>query len=290
MGGMLGESKFDVQMRLPAELSPKTILIRLPISAGEFMTKVREEFQLPVIVKPDFGERGWMVKKIYDENDAQDYLRQINTDFLVQDFVDLPLEFGVFYARYPSEKSGRVVSIVGKEMLFVTGDGRKTIRELILDKDRSKLQWDTLKRTYHERLNEVLPSGEKLELVSIGNHCLGTKFLNCNDLISGKLSDSFDRISKEVGGFYFGRYDLRTASVEDLENGKVSVVELNGCGAEPAHIYDPDFSFWQAWRVLYQHWTYIYRISRENHALGVPYVSFKEGMGIYRKFKSVTAQ
>jgi hypothetical protein len=200
----------------------------------------------------------------------------------------LPHEFGVFYVRYPSEAQGRVVSIVGKEMLSVTGDGRRTLEQLILSKDRARLQWDTLKVTYRQRLGEVLPRGQRLELVSIGNHCLGTKFLNANHLITDRLNQSFDRLSKQIEGFYFGRFDLRAASLDDLEQGKVMVLELNGCGAEPAHIYQPGYSLWGAWRVLFRHWSDIYRVSRENHQRGTPYIFLREARSIYRHFKALT--
>jgi hypothetical protein len=86
----------------------------------------------------------------------------------------------VFYVRFPSEKNGFVNSITAKEFLYVMGDGTKTLRELILGKDRAKLQWSTLSKLYQDRLNEVLPAGQKQELISIGNHCLGTTFLNYN--------------------------------------------------------------------------------------------------------------
>jgi len=271
-------------------VTPKTVLIKLPSSPDWIMQTIRENgFQFPLIFKPDFGERGWMVRRINNQQAAEDYLKQIKINFLIQELVDLPLEFGVFYVRFPREESGKVISIVGKEMLFVEGDGKKPLQELILEKDRAKLQWGTLRVTYRDKLEEVLPAGEKLELVSIGNHVLGTKFLNSNHLITDMLSASFDRISKQVDGFYFGRYDLRVASIEDLENGKVKVVELNGCGAEPSHIYQPGFSFWKALGVLFQHWNYIYRISTQNHALGVPYISFAEGRDNYRRHKSMTA-
>ena len=290
MGGMLGESKFDVHKKLPEEVTPKTALIQWPVSSERIMQCLRENgFQFPLIFKPNMGERGWRVRRINSYKEAEDYGNEIKVDFLIQDLVDLPLEFGVFYVRYPLEESGKVISIVGKEMLFIEGDGKRTIQQLILEKDRARLQWNVLRVTYRHRLEEVLPGGEKLELVSMGNHCLGTKFLNCNHLITDTLSSSFDRISKRVDGFYFGRYDVRVSSIEDLEKGKVKVVELNGCGAEPSHIYEPGFSLWKALRVLLQHWNYIYRISTQNHALGVRYLSFAEGRRAYIKFKSVTA-
>ncbi len=277
MGGMFGESKSEILGKVPASCKPATILVPLPVTLQALLLRIREaELRFPLIFKPDLGERGWMVKKIDGEEEAGKYLNEIKVDFIVQEFIELPLEFGVFYVRYPNEPKGEVISIVGKEMLSVEGDGRKTLRELILGKERARLQWETLRRSFRDRLDEVLSTGEKLELVSIGNHCLGTRFINCNHLITEKLSDSFDQISKSIEGFYFGRYDLRVASLHDLEHGRVKVVELNGCGAEPAHIYDPSFSLWEALPVLVHHWGNIYRISKENHLRGVPYISLRE--------------
>jgi hypothetical protein len=290
-GGMMGESKFDVLNLVPGEVKPKTALVKLPSSRGAVLDVMRKNaLEFPVILKPDLGERGWMVKRICKEEEIDQYLSETKIDFIVQELVDLPLEFGVYYVRFPSEKNGFVNSITAKEFLFVEGDGSKTIRELILEKNRARLQWETLKEVYKDRLEEVLKSAERLELVSIGNHCLGTTFLNGNYLITEKLSSSFDRISKQINGFYFGRYDLRCASLQDLENGNVKIVELNGCGAEPAHIYHPGSSLWTAVGVLITHWKNMYRISAENHERGVPYLSLKEGREIYRKVKGLTSK
>ncbi len=286
-GGMFGESKFDVQQRIPGDVTPFSMLVRVPVNESKLLQLIRESgLSYPLIFKPDYGERGWMVRRINSDEEARQYLSQIRIDFIVQELVNLPLEFGVFYVRYPSDVNGRVVSIVAKEMLSVVGTGHKTLQELILEKDRAKLQWDSLRITYNDRLKEVLPLNQRLELVSIGNHCLGTKFINANHLISDNLSASFDRISKQIDGFFFGRFDLRASSIEDLENGVVKIVELNGCGAEPAHIYDSKFPLWKAIGVLFRHWSDIYNISIQNHQRGVPYLSFVEGRAIYKRFRS----
>mgnify|MGYP000025202943 FL=1 len=195
---------------------------------------------------------------------VRDVIVEIKIDFIIQELVDLPLEFGVFYVRFPSERNGFVNSITMKEFLAVEGDGVKTLQQLILEKDRASLQWETLKEVYRNKLDVILDKGKRMELVSIGNHCLGTKFLDGNHLINEKLTASFDRISKQVNGFYFGRYDLRCASLADLENGKIKIMELNGCGAEPAHIYHPGASLVKAMKVLITHWKNMYRISVEN--------------------------
>lgn len=290
MGGMFGESKFEVMEKVPESVKPKTILLRLPVTMEEVLEEIGEAgLTFPVIFKPDLGERGWMVKKVNNAHDIVSYLKEIKINFIAQEYVDLPLEFGVYYRRYPHERTGVVTSIVGKEMLSVEGDGKRSLKELILEKDRAKLQWKNLKIIYQDRLSEVVARGNRIELVSVGNHCLGTMFLNRNHLISERISASFDHISQQVDGFYFGRYDLRASSVEDLENGKVKIMELNGCGAEPAHIYEPGFSLTEAMKVLLRHWRDIYLISVENHRRGVAYISLREARTIFKNFKALTA-
>lgn len=290
MGGMFGESKYEVLMKVPASLRPRTLRCNEHDTVEKIMSMINTEgLKFPLILKPDLGERGRLVKKVWNESDIATYLTLIRGDFLVQEFVGLELEFGVFYVRYPEESSGKVVSITGKEMLTVTGDGQKSLSQLIYEKERAKLQWNALHTIYRDRWDEVIGNGEKLELVSIGNHCLGTKFLNANHLITPRLSQSFDHISKQIDGFYFGRFDLRTGSIEDLENGKVMIMELNGCGAEPAHIYHPGFPLLEAMKVLFHHWSDIYHISIQNRRKGVPYISFEEASRIYRHFRTLAA-
>lgn len=292
-GGMMGESKFEVLSRIPEDLKAKTILIRFTASTEHVLKEIEGAgLAFPLIFKPDLGERGWMVKRIDEPENIEDYLseiKKIKLDFLVQELIDLPLEFGVYYIRFPSEENGKVNSITAKEFLHVQGDGKKTLQELIFEKDRAMLQWKSLKEKYKARLQEVIPKGIRVELVSIGNHCLGTMFLNGNHLITPQLSDAFDHLSKKIAGFYFGRYDLRCATLADLEMGRVKIVELNGCGAEPSHIYHPGSSLWKAINDLISHWQNLYRVSRENHQRGVAYLSFREGRAIYKKFKALKA-
>lgn len=290
-GGMLGESKKDALDLVPDSHKPKTILIKLPSTIDDVlhaMSAARLKF--PVIFKPDIGERGWMVQKIHNEDDASQYLNKVPIDFLIQEFLDLPLEFGVFYVRKPSEESGRIISINSKEMLTITGNGVDTLAVLVYKNDRAKLQLERLSKIFESRWNDVIAKDEVVLLNAIGNHCLGTKFMNGNSLITPTLNASFNALSKKVNGFYFGRYDLRCASLNDLENGNVKVMELNGCGAEPAHIYQPGFSFWHALRVMYQHWKTLYEISVANHKRGVPYVTFSEARKTYLRTKKIFNQ
>jgi hypothetical protein len=289
MGGMFGESKYDVLKKLPSDIIPKTIIIQIPVLTESVIEILkREGYSFPVVFKPDLGERGYMVRRINKPDDIAEYLASIKTDFLVQELVDLPMEFGVFYTRFPDEETGSVTSVVMKEMLTVTGDGKTSLQDLILKQDRAKLQWSKLRLIYKDRLLEIIPSDKSIELVSIGNHALGTKFLDGSHLINAQLSTTFDKISKQVDGFYFGRYDLRCNTLDDLCSGNIKVLELNGCGAEPAHIYQPGYSFFEAIKVLITHWRNIFLIARQNHMRGVAYISRKEARRLYRRFKAAT--
>lgn len=287
MGGMLGESKYDVLKLIPEQYKPKTIRIQYPYTSTNVLTVLNENgFRFPVIFKPDFGERGFMVKRIFNETDVDQYVNRLHADFLIQELVDLPVECGVFYTRFPEERNGKVTSLVLKEMLTVTGNGALTLQDLIRAKPRAKLQWQVLKEVHSKKLGTVIPKGVIVELNAIGNHCFGTTFLNGEHLITDRLSQVFDSISKQIDGFYFGRYDLRCASIEDLYEGKIQIMELNGCGAEPAHIYQPGFPLWRALSILFTHWKNMFTISAQNHERGTPYVPLKEGKIIYRKFKA----
>lgn len=290
MGGMFGESKYDVLSKVPRAYVPNTMLVPGAASIDQVLTSMTEnKLSFPVICKPDLGERGFMVKRINDLPSLKQYMQLMKHPFLIQELVDLPLEFGVFYRRLPDEKVGSVTSVVMKEMLTVTGDGKQTLQQLVYSNARARLQWPVLKNRYADRWNVVIPSGEVLELVSIGNHCLGTKFLDGSYLINEQLSLSFDKISKQIDGFNFGRFDLRCGSLNDLYNGNIKVLELNGCGAEPAHIYHPGFSIFKAVSVLLDHWRSIFVISRANKKRGVRYTPIKEAMMHYKKFKLATA-
>ncbi len=287
-GGMLGESKIKILDLIPDNLKARTLYLEKNISAEVIHEKMQASgLNYPVIAKPDIGERGWMVKKINDKKELEYYLKEVPVNFLIQEYLSHPIEMGIFYYRYPTQSQGEVTSIVIKEMLYVIGDGNATLEQLILKNDRSKLQWAILKEKYKDELDHGLAKEHKKELISIGNHCLGTKFLNGNHLINEGLHSTFDRISNEIKGFYFGRFDIRIASIEDLYAGNIKIMELNGAGAEPAHIYDPNFSFFKGVAVLLKHWKILYNVSRQNHKNGIPYMTWSKGKLEYAKVKAL---
>lgn len=96
-------------------------------------------------------------------------------------------------------------------------------------------------------------------------------------MIDEQMNTTFDTISKQIEGFYFGRFDLRCTSIEDLKQGNnIAILELNGAGAEPAHIYQPGYSFFKAQKVLAQHYKMIFDAASYNKETGVKYMTHAE--------------
>ncbi len=287
-GGMLGESKIKIFDLIPDQWKPKTLLYPPHIEASDLLSQLQaENISYPFILKPDIGERGSFVEKINNFGELTAYLNAIKVPFLAQEYIDYPLEMGVFYYRFPNEDFGKVSSIVIKELLTVTGDGQSTVKALILAKPRAKLQYEALKEYLGESINTILEKGEVKLLMPIGNHCRGTAFLNGNDLINQKLNKVFDNICKNIEGFYFGRIDMRCASVASLYEGKdIKIMELNGAGSEPGHIYHPGTSLWTAYKAIFFHLDVLLRISKQNHRLGIPYMTLKEGLSEIQKLRA----
>jgi hypothetical protein len=277
-GGMLGESKIEIFNIIPDHLKPPTIYIKTGTSLHVLLNIIKENnFVFPIICKPDRGERGFQVAKIHNEKEFENYVDKNKVDYLIQPFCPFPLELGVYYRRYPWEETGEIFSVVKKEFLHIQGDGKRTLRELIESNNRAILQWEKLDAKFSHRMAEIIPDGEKLELEPIGNHARGTKFINENHIIDDRLNKVFDDITNQIPGVYFCRYDLRTTSEEDLKQGKnIFIVELNGVGAEPAHMYDPNYKLRWAWRDLINQYKMVYKISVYNHQHGVKYMTTAE--------------
>ena len=283
-GGMLGESKFTILNKINDEIKPKTIYIKSDIKPDELENIIDASgLNYSLIFKPDVGERGWKVDQINNFQEAAYYLNSIDQDFIIQELVDDPIELGVFYYRYPNKPRGKVSSIVIKEMLHVVGDGKSTIRELMYKNPRAKLQLEELEKNIPELITLIPGKGEIKELVPFGNHCRGAKFLNGNHLINEQLVESFDKIASNIEGFYFGRFDLKCKSYEALNRGEVKIMELNGAGSEPGHIYHPGTSIFKAYSSIFEHLHALFQISKINNQLGVSYLSIKEGWFVIKQ-------
>jgi membrane protein DedA with SNARE-associated domain len=265
-GGLTGESKSAILRWLSR--CPGATPYFTTAEAGSSPANWNRDY--PLVAKPDVGERGQGVRIIRDAAQLKDYLSNARGLTILQDYVP-GLEFGIFYARHPFADGGRILSITGKRFPTVTGDGSRSIRELIRQDKRAALLEAAYEDACRIPLDSIPAKGEVVALVEIGSHCRGTIFDDARALCTPQLEAAIDTIAHAHPDFYFGRFDIRVPSREDLQAGQgIQVLELNGVGAEPAHIYDPRVGILDAYRALFTHWRIAFETGAINLRLGAP--------------------
>jgi hypothetical protein len=224
---------------------------------------------LPFILKPDVGQRGNGVKLIWSMRAALEYLDEVDAPVIVQRYVVGPHEAGVFYYRFPNESRGHIFAITEKIFPVITGDGTRTIEELIRADSRASLMAGIYLRRFVNRRSEVLAPGETLKLVETGNHAQGCIFRDGMHLQTKALERVIDQISRKLPGFFIGRYDMRYESEEDFKRGRnFQIVELNGASSEATSIYDARNSLFLAYRTLFRQWRLVFAIGAANRLHG----------------------
>ncbi|MDG1753351.1 MAG: alpha/beta fold hydrolase [Rhodothermales bacterium] len=291
-GGFVGESKKDMLDLLPEAQGHVARFVVLnedsdyEQAVSEFMTS--NELSFPIVLKPDVGDRGHGVLIADSLEQIATFMGERNPNdapVLLQEFIPGE-EFGVFYARRPSEERGSVISVTEKQLISVHGDGRHTLEELILDDERAVCMAPLFFKRHMAQLDTVIPAGEHFQLVHVGTHARGALFLDANHLITPELEAAFDTIAASSTGFYFGRFDIRTPSADTLKNGgSFHILELNGVTSEATHIYDPNTSLWTAYRTLFEQWDLAFAIGKENVARGSKVAGFLDAVRLIFRFK-----
>lgn len=283
-GGFLMEQKHEIHPLIPKHLYPAFFLVPVGTPIKIILQQVEcNQFSYPLIAKPNIGMQGKAVKKIKNEEELNHYANVCSVDFLVQQLSPYKQEVGIFYVRIPGETNGTITGIVAKEPMRVVGNGVSTLYQLIMEEPRYILQINALQQMHGVTLQKVLAKGEDMILAPYGNHARGSKFLDWSHKIDEQLIKNMNAVCQQINGFYFGRLDIMYNSWEDLKSGdNFHIIELNGAGSDPTHMYDPKHSIFFAWKEIIKHWLLLYRISKLNHAQGHPYMSVKEGLAMFK--------
>ena len=277
-GGLVGESKDDISKLIPPQYRPKTIALKQGDTLREIQHKM-ESVQLgfPVIIKPIVGCRGMMVKKVMSISEILTHLYEYNTDFLLEEFIDYPVEGAILYWKNPETGESDVQSVTLKEFLSVKGDGVSGVKDLLMQNPRGVLQVSRLEREYPSKMASIPRCNEHVIIEPIGNHCRGTKFLNYNYLINANMVQAYDKIQEDLQGCYVYRLDVKAPSIADLQAGRnIKILEINGVGADPAHIFAPNTPLFEMFHAYIRLWEKIYDVATALHRKGVPYMTYKD--------------
>lgn len=290
-GGVVGESKARIAEGFAASGAPILATARIPILKDDSLSdaamaerRVASLYELlespssglgglPVVLKPEAGQRGHGVRIIESRDQAYEYFKLSAGDVIAQRYSKGPCEFGVLWSRRTDpgmntpmdDRAGFVFSITRKEFPTIKGDGETPLELLIWRDKRYRMQGNVFQSRHESRRDLVLSSGDVYQLARAGNHAQGTKFTDGSDLVTPELLAWVEEVMqgyRDPGGrLDFGRLDLRCPSEEDFRAGRnIEIVECNGTLSESTNLYDPDRSVWFMYRTLFRQWAQVYRL------------------------------
>ncbi|MEO6453225.1 MAG: hypothetical protein ABIN97_04095 [Ginsengibacter sp.] len=286
-GGFEGESKKEMYQQLPPSTYPRSIYIS-PSVSFEAAKKlfIDNGFNYPFAVKPDVGMMGFMFRRIDNVEQFKKYHAIMPANYILQELIQYPFEVSVFYYRFPNQQEGNITGFIKKEMLQVEGDGLSTLWQLILNHPVARFRLDEMRSKHESLLEKIIPAGVLFPLSLAGNLSRGGKLISLAHEKNEGLLKVFDNLSHYTRHFYYGRYDIKCLSIQDLKEGKnFSILEYNGSGAEPHHIYGNGNTLLQAYKIILHHWKVLYKISKQNYKNGIKYWRHNDGYRFLRKAK-----
>ncbi len=240
---------------------------------------------MPVVVKPNIGCNGTGVRLVDTQAALEAALGAFprTIELVIQELVTYDGEAGIFYVREPGASTGRITSLTLKQAPIIVGDGRSTIRSLVLEDERSRHVPELYLPRLVNRLDEVLRPGERLRLVFAGNHCKGSIFTDGSHDITRALTARVDSIMQAIPDFHFGRLDVRFESAAALRIGEgFRIIEINGVGSEATHIWDPRTSLRAAYRDQFKHYRIAFEIGAEMRRRGAKPTPLLELLAFWR--------
>ena len=273
-GGLCGERKSELLDMLTgpaADAVAPYVVVAARAEPAAVEAALREAgLDYPLVLKPDVGCNGTGVRLLHDGGDLAAALPLYpSVDLVLQRYVAWEGEAGLFYIRHPDQARGRLTSLTLKHAPAVVGDGRSTLRELVLADPRAGLVPHLYLPRLARRLDDVPTAGVRVRLVLAGNHCKGSVFRDGTAEITPALTERVDAIMTSLPDFHFGRLDVRYRSLSALRRGEdFAIIEINGAGSEATHIWDARTTLWRAWLDQFRHYGEAWRIGAANRARG----------------------
>lgn len=225
----------------------------------------------PLVCKPDIGCRGVGVKLIHNRIELESVLRSypVKAEVLFQRLAQWEPEAGIFYVRHPLEAKGKIISMALKYMPYVVGDGKSTLRQLIVqDRRAGELSHLYLQR-HTESLDNIIEDGQTFRLIFAASHSRGAIFRDANDEITDKMATKIDQLMQQLPEFYYGRLDIKFRDLESLKSGEnFEIVEINCASSESLHIWDRRAKFLQAIKSLLFQYKTLFLLGAENRKRG----------------------
>lgn len=227
--------------------------------------------RFPVIAKPNLGLCGYGVRLIANEQELERYVSAfpINEVIVLQEYLADDGEAGIFYSRHPNEKKGQIIGLTLRYYPQVVGDGVSNISQLIATNTRAQKSLLAVKHDCHYESNFVPNKGQIVRLATIGSTRVGGLYRDGGQHIANELCHEIDTIANDMPDFYFGRFDVRYASLSELSRGKnFKIMEINGAGSEAINAWDPETTLWLAFTIIFAKQRLLFAIAAANRSKG----------------------
>lgn len=280
-GGFRGESKMSYLEQISPKLRCWVVPSRrLTLSRGfdtpQRLASVMQEIEgaglaFPLVAKPDIGSQGYGVRLLRGAEDLAAYLKEFPTgeSIILQRYIPWEGEAGVHYIRRPGESQGAIFSLGFRCFPHVIGDGHSRLGTLIDRDPRTRRMARRHRKVAGAELLRVPAAGEMVRLSLLGSVRVGAFYYDGAAHITPALTARIDEISRTMPEFYFGRYDIRFKSIDALRRGEdFQILEMNGASAEALHIWDPEQTVGETYRVLFEQFRLLYEIGAHNRARG----------------------
>ncbi len=198
-------------------------------------TYIRSTLQYPVYTKPVSGSQGIGVKKVHNTAELDDTFEHYNTERVKVALVESALEMPDYRLL---TFDGKLVNAYERQPLSVVGDGEKSIKDLLEEKDA---HFKDLERDIHLEsqlpeitrfigrsgllLTDVIPASTTLRLLDVSNLSAGGTPHDVSEIINDRWVDLAVKIAKGFNLRICG-VDLACADITD-ENSNYSVIEVN---------------------------------------------------------------
>lgn len=283
-GGMVGDGKLEYFAAMGPLARAATaehigVMNRQGLGSDEVCRDMAAAgLAFPVVAKPDIGWCGYGVRLLADQAGLDQYLQRYphGETFLLQRYLPEPGEAGLFYMRAPDEACGRLIGILLRQYPGVTGNGVDSIAALIARDPR--LQRATANAMHECRYDprRVPVAGEMVRLSTVASTRVGGCYRDGSELATPALIGRVDAIARDMGLFLVGRFDVRYRSLQALQRGEFTIMEVNGAGSEAVHAWDPKYAIREVYRIVFAKQRMLFRISDANRRRGHAPVGLRE--------------
>ena len=194
----------------------------------------------PLIVRPDTESGTAGLSLVHTEEDLKNYAAAFpkGERFIVQEAVRPSLIAHIYYERRPDDDVGHIVSLALSYYPCVTGDGVRSVQELVL----ADPLWSADAAQYLSQCasdwNLVPAAGQQYRLTTVGASMDYMITQDSRELITPEITVYWDKICRSLPEFYAGCLTVGLQSSKDLKTGEnVTLLTIKGPGFYP-HILD----------------------------------------------------